>query len=468
MTDASQSGLGAADAPARPVAIDRTVGTEMHALATRLFPITRTLAGPGFRETLDLLETVSGPIERHLFATGEQVLDWEVPREWTLRRAWLKDPAGAVVVDTQQSNLHVVNYSVPVRRRVTLGELQPHLHSLPDQPDAVPYRTSYYKETWGFCLADRVRGSLPDGTYEVFIDTELSVGHLTVGEIIVEGTTDSEILFSTYCCHPSMANNELSGPVLAAFLANRLRARASEGRLRHTYRFVWGPETIGAIAYLSRRGAELARSLVAGWVLTCVGDPGPFTYKRSRRGDALPDRITEHVLRHAGVEHSVVDFFPRGSDERQYCSPGFNLPVGSLMRSMYGTFPEYHTSLDDLSLVTPDALAGSLALYLLVVDVLEANVRWSSTMPYGEPQLGRRGLYPSTGGWQSQAQHMIDMMHLLNFADGTRDLVAIAERGQRPSWAYFPIIEQLRASGLLTDADSHSAVSRSHQRSTDT
>lgn len=432
---------------------DPAVGGQMHALAERLFPLNRTLAGPGFRQTLDLLETVCGPMERHLFPTGAQVLDWVVPREWTLRRAWLRDPSGELVADSRWSNLYVVNCSVPVHRRLPLDELQAHLHSIPDLPDAVPYRTSYYRETWGFCLPDRVRRALPGGTYEAFVDTDLSPGNLVVGELVVEGRQPSEVLFSTYCCHPSLANNELSGPVVAAFLARELRRRAGSDSLRHTYRFVWGPETIGAAAYLSRRGAHLVDTLIAGWVLTCVGDPGPFTYKRSRRGDSLADRVTEHVLRHLGVDHTVLDFFATGSDERQYCSPGFNLPVGSLMRSMYATYPEYHTSLDDLRLVTPDALAESLATYLRMVDVIEANRRWRSTMPYGEPQLGRRGLYPATGGVQSVDQYVGDMLHLLNFSDGSRDLLATADRGNRPVWAYERTIGKLRDAGLLADGD---------------
>ena len=432
------------------------LGREMHELMAELFPITRSVAGPGYRETLDRLEQVSGPLERHRFASGEQVLDWTVPREWTIREAWIKAPSGEKVVDFRDSNLHIVSHSVAVSGRFSRAELDRHLHSLPDKPDAIPYRTSYYADDWGFCLADAQRRALPDGEYEVTIDADLSDGHVEVGELTLPGSSPAEVLLSTYCCHPSLANNELSGPVVAAFLARELARRPGGRRL--TYRFVFVPETIGAIAYLSRFGERLRRRLAAGYVVTCVGDPGDFTYKRSRRGDSLADRAAQHALRHAAVPHRIVDYYPAGSDERQYCSPGYNLPVGSLMRSMWGSYPEYHTSLDDLSLVTPDALAGSLSLYTRVIEVLEAAETWEVTVPYGEPQLGRRGLYPSVGGGQlpgaADAQRRIDdMMFLLNYCDGGHDLIDAGDRVGRPVWELRPVAESLAEHGLLKRAD---------------
>jgi aminopeptidase-like protein len=422
-------------------------GQAMHDLATELFPITRSLTGPGYRRTLELLERVTGPMQRHGFATGERVHDWEIPREWTLRDAWIKGPDGATVVSLDDSNLHVVGYSTPVHARMGLAALQEHLHSLPDQPAAIPYRTSYYAERWGFCLTDEQRRGLPDGEYEVLVDADLEPGAVELGEVVIEGSGDMEVLLWTYCCHPSMANNELSGPVVAAHLAALLRERS--GTLRHTYRIVFGPETIGAIAYLSRFGERLSRRLAAGYVLTCLGDPGPFTYKRSRRGDSLADRAAEHVLAHLDAPHGVLDFEPVGSDERQFCSPGYDLPVGSLMRTMYGVYPEYHTSLDDLSFITPRALGETLDAYERIVDAHEANETLIGTVLYGEPQLGRRDLYPSTGGPSAAltAGRQRDMMFLLNFCDGKRDLLAAAEASGRP------IAELARVAALLREHD---------------
>jgi aminopeptidase-like protein len=426
-----------------------SIGAELHALVERLFPIPRSLTGPGYRETLAILEEVAGPMERHRFATGERVFDWEIPNEWTIRGAWIKGPDGRTVVDFRDSTLHVVSYSEPVRARLSRAELEPHLHSIPEQPDAIPYVTSYYRRTWGFCLPHRLREPLPDGEYEVCIDADLAPGHVEIGEVTIPGQSEEEVLFSTYCCHPSLANNELSGPVVAAHLARLVAARPAR---RYTYRFLFLPETIGSISYLSRFGDRLRRHLAAGWVVTCCGDPGDFTYKRSRRGDSLADRVAEHVLRFAGKPHRVVDFFPSGSDERQFCSPGFDLPVGSLMRSMYGTFPEYHTSLDDLDFVTPEALGETLELYELLVETFEANERLVTTLPFCEPQLGARGLYPTLGGAKEREQSVDDMMWLLNLCDGEADLLAAAERAQRPLWALRPTADRLVGHGLLAPA----------------
>jgi aminopeptidase-like protein len=419
----------------------------MHDLATELFPITRSLTGPGYRRTLELLERVTGPMRRHVFATGERVHDWEIPREWTLRDAWIKGPDGATVVSLAASNLHVVGYSTPLHARIGLDELQEHLHSLPEQPTAIPYRTSYYADSWGFCLTDEQRRALPEGEYEVLVDADLAPGAVELGEVVVEGSGEGEVLLWTYCCHPSMANNELSGPVVAAHLAALLRARDTPPR--HTYRIVFGPETIGAIAYLARFGERLSARLVAGYVLTCLGDPGPFTYKRSRRGDSLADRVAEHVLTHLDAPHGVLDFVPVGSDERQFCSPGYDLPVGSLMRTMYGVYPEYHTSLDDLSFITPRALGETLDAYVRIVDALEVNETLIGTVLFGEPQLGRRALYPSTGGPSAalSAGRQRDLMFLLNFCDGKRDLLAAAEAGGRP------IAELAQTAALLREHD---------------
>ena len=428
------------------------LGAEMHALADGLFDLPRSLTGPAYRATLDALERVAGPLERHRFATGERVHDWQIPKEWTIRDAWIRGPDGETVVALRDSTLHVVGYSVPVHRRMSLDELQRHLHSLPEQPSAIPYRTSYYHEDWGFCLADDVRRTLAPGEYEVLVDADLEPGAVELGEAVVSGGGDGEVLFWTYCCHPSMANNELSGPAIVAQLARLVRERAQPPR--HTYRFVFGPETIGALAYLSRFGERLRERLVAGYVVTCAGDPAPFTYKRSRRGGTLADRVAEHVLAHADGAAQLLDFFPTGSDERQFCSPGYDLPVGSLMRSMYGTYPEYHTSLDDLDFVTPAALGESLAAYHRMVDALEANETLVGTVLYGEPQLSRRGLYPTTGGAGDARVKLAlqDTLQLLNRCDGTVDLLAIAAAVGRPVWELRAAADVLREHDLLRPA----------------
>lgn len=420
-------------------------GDDLYRLAAELFPIHRSITGPGFSETLRILERFTGAITRHTWASGSAAFDWTAPDEWVFREAWIRDPHGRKIVDTSECNLHVVAYSEPVHRLIDLRELQEHLHSLPGQPTAIPYRTSYYERGWGFCLAQEQRDALVPGTYEVMIDADLGPGQIEVGEVVLPGTTDREILISTYCCHPSLANNEVSGPVVAAFLARELRARASR---RYTYRLLFVPETIGSILYLHRFGDELRRHVDAGWVVTCVGDEAPFTYKRSRRGTSLSDRVAEHVLRSSGREHTVVDFFPFGSDERQYCSPGFDLPVGSLMRSMYETYPEYHTSLDDLSLISAQGLADSYGMYVEMIDLLEANGVLTATMPYCEPQLGKRGVFPQGGGTATD-QAVKDILWLLNLCDGTRDLLAVAERAGRPGSVLAAHADKLVAAGLL-------------------
>ncbi len=397
------------------------------------------------RETLAILERVTGPMEIHRWPTGAQVFDWTVPDEWQIREAWIKDPSGGKVVDFADSNLHVLGYSEPVHRTIGLDELQGHLYSLPEMPDAIPYLTSYYQRRWGFCLQHSRRQRLLPGDYEVYVDADLGPGNLEVGEVTLPGEQPAEVLFSTYVCHPSLANNELSGPVVAAHLARLIRDRPH----RLTYRFLFLPETIGSIAYLHRFGERLRERLLAGYVITCVGDPGAFTYKRSRRGDSLADRIAEHILRVAGEPHAVIDFFPSGSDERQFCSPGFDLPVGSLMRSMYGTYPEYHTSLDDLSLITTDALEGSLAMYAAMIGALEANETLKVAISHCEPQLGKRGLYPTLGSARETEQRVLDMMWLLNLCDGTSDLLAVAERAGRPMSSLAPLAAELKAAGLL-------------------
>ncbi|MBP7755390.1 MAG: DUF4910 domain-containing protein [Thermoanaerobaculia bacterium] len=415
----------------------------MHALAARLFALPRSLTGDGVRATLAALGELV-PLTVVEVPTGTPVLDWTVPKEWNLRRAVLRGPGGEIVADTARRNLEVVGYSVPVRGRFPLAELRPRLHSLPDKPDLVPYRTSYWQESWGFCLPHRVLAALPDGEYEVEIDTTLADGHLTYGELLLPGASPAEILVSCHVCHPALANDNLSGLAVSAFLARELAGRER----RWSWRFLWAPGTIGAIAWLARNEAVTAR-IRAGLVAANLGDPGAFHYKRSRRGDTEIDRAVEIALRDLGVPHALEEFVPFGYDERQYCSPGFDLPVGLLSRTPWGRFPEYHTSADDLDFIRPEALAGSLAVYRAVAGVLEGNRRFRNLSPKGEPQLGRRGLYRALGGDDRGRERELALLWVLNQSDGGPDLLAIARRSGLPFERLREAAAALAAAGLI-------------------
>ncbi|HEX7377267.1 MAG TPA: DUF4910 domain-containing protein [Pirellulales bacterium] len=403
-------------------------GHAMHALASRLYPICRSLTGAGVRETLALLSE-QVPLDVHEVPTGTQVFDWEIPREWRIRDAYVQDATGRRVIDFGQSNLHVVNYSRPVRARLRWRELDEHLHSLADAPDRVPYRTSYYNDTWGFCLAHRQRLALAaqgdEDEYEVVIDADLVAGSLSYGEVFLPGESNDEVLYSCHVCHPSLANDNLSGMVVATWLARWLMDRPR--RLSHRFLFV--PATIGALTWLCRNQSRLGQ-VKHGLVLTLLGAGERLTYKRSRRGDAEIDTAVSHVLRQGGRPHRLLDFEPFGYDERQYCSPGVNLPVGCLMRHLPGEYPEYHTSADDLQLIRPEILADSLAACRSIVEVLEANRNYVSLCPCGEPQLGRRGLYRAIGGESGRADLERAVLWLLNLADGRHSLLDVAERAQ--------------------------------------
>jgi aminopeptidase-like protein len=415
----------------------------MHALAARLFALPRSLTGDGVRATLAALGELV-PLTVVEVPTGTPVLDWTVPKEWNLRRAVLRGPGGEIVADTARRNLEVVGYSVPVRGRFPLAELRPRLHSLPDKPDLVPYRTSYWQENWGFCLPHRVLAALPDGEYEVEIDTTLADGHLTYGELLLPGASPAEILVSCHVCHPALANDNLSGLAVSAFLARELAGRER----RWSWRFLWAPGTIGAITWLARNEAVTAR-IRAGLVAANLGDSGAFHYKRSRRGDTEIDRAVEIVLRDLEVPHALEEFVPFGYDERQYCSPGFDLPVGLLSRTPWGRFPEYHTSADDLDFIRPEALAGSLAVYRAVAEVLEGNRRCRNLSPKGEPQLGRRGLYRALGGDDRGRERELALLWVLNQSDGGPDLLAIARRSGLPFERLREAAAALAAAGLI-------------------
>jgi aminopeptidase-like protein len=378
--------------------------------------------------------------------TGTQAFDWTIPREWTIRDAYIKDAAGQRVVDFQRCNLHVLNYSQPVHARLPLAALKEHIFTLPDQPLLIPYRTSYYAENWGFCMAHEQLEALPDGIYEVLIDASLDDGSLTYGEYLHRGETDDEVLLSAHICHPSLANDNCSGLALLTHLARRLMPL----RTRHSYRFVFAPGTIGAIAWLARNEHRVDR-IRHGLVVSCVGDGGGPTYKRSRQGTALIDRAMAHVLHHAGGSPTLLDFFPYGYDERQYCSPGFNLPVGLFQRSQFATFPEYHTSADNLDFIRADHLASSYRLIAGALDIVEHDRRLTSTNPKCEPQLGRRGLYAALGGSKDGAAKSMAFLWILNLSDGRHSLLDIAERADLPFRVVAEAARLLQESGLLVE-----------------
>lgn len=418
-------------------------GEEMHALVERLYPLRRSITGDGVRATLDIVAEHL-PLEVHEVPTGTPVLDWTVPQEWNVRDAYVADASGRRVVDLAASALHVLGYSVPVAARMPLSELRGHLHTLPDQPSLVPYRTSYYEPEWGFCLAQDVLDALPDGEYEVRIDSTLADGHLTYAEHVVPGEVEEEVLVSCHVCHPALANDNMAGVAVAVFLAREL----AERKPHHTYRFLFAPGTIGAITWLARNRERVGR-VAHGLVLACAGDPGSVTYKRSRRGDAEIDRVLRHVLAASGRPHEIREFTPYGYDERQFCSPGFDLPVGSLTRTPYAEYPEYHTSADDPDFVSPAALADTLAVCREAFAVLDRNRRYVSLSPYGEPQLGRRGLYGALGGRSDAKQAQMAMLWVLNLADGGHDLLDVAERSGLPFDTIADAADALAGAGLL-------------------
>ena len=420
-------------------------GKDMHGLIAELYPLCRSISGEGLRETLRILRGRI-PIEIREVPTGTKMFDWTVPDEWNIRDAYVKDPRGRKVIDFQRSNLHVVGYSVPVRRSLPLRELREHLFTLPDRPDWVPYRTAYAGGAWGFCLSHNQLLALEDGQYEAVIDSTLGPGSLSYGELLIKGKLEDEVLISTHACHPSLCNDNLSGVAVATKLAQELTGRP----LRYSYRFLFIPATFGSIAWLASHQGQVGR-IKHGLVLACVGDSGEITYKRSRRGDAEIDRAMQHVLRRSGDGGRIIDYVPYGYDERQYCSPGFDLPVGCLSRTPHGRFPEYHTSADNLEFVKPGALAHSFATCLAVIDILENDTRYRNLNPLCEPQLGRRGIYRSWADQTDGGKDEMALLWVLSLSEGRKSLLEIAERSGMP----FDIIKKaadiLREHGLLEE-----------------
>lgn len=420
------------------------IGQAMSQLMADLYPICRSITGDGVRQTLSRIREHI-PIEIHEVPSGTQVLDWVIPNEWNIRDAYIRNAAREKIVDFHNSNLHAVGYSIPFHDKVAFPELKKHLFTLPDHPDWIPYRTSYYTENWGFCLPHRqLQQFQEDEEYEVCIDATLARGSLTYGELCLPGDTPDEVLVSCHVCHPSLCNDNLSGIALATFLAKHLR----EMRTRYTYRFLFIPGTIGSITWLARNRENVGR-IKHGLVVACVGDPGRLTYKKSRRGDAEIDRAVQHVLKHSGADFEILDFVPYGYDERQYGSPGFNLPVGSLTRTPHGRYPEYHTSADNLEFVRSACLVDSLEKYQLTFAVLEGNRRYRNLNPHGEPQLGKRGLYRSIGGQVDQRSREMALLWVLNLSDGEHNLLDIAERANLSFSSIRQAAQALVECGLL-------------------
>lgn len=429
---------------------------EMNKLFDRLFPICRSITGPGVRETIAILQEYL-PLEQFAVPTGTKVFDWEVPREWRIREAWLKGPNGETIVDFKEHNLHVVNYSVPVNQKLSLEELKEHLYSVPNLPEAIPYVTSYYKERWGFCLPHSVLEKLEPGQYHAYVDSELVQGELNYAHVVLPGESDQEVMFSSYICHPSMANNELSGPIVTAFLYLRL---AKWKHRRFTYRFVLAPETIGAIAYLHQFGEGMRERLFAGMVLTCVGGNEPLSFKKTRRENSELDAMISHLVNHKRLDARTRGFTPvYGSDERQFGSPGFNLPVGQMSRGLHSGFPGYHNSLDTKEAMTIEALQKSLNDLEQICKALELDGYYVNQFPYGEVKLDKHGLYPdmnaptlrgySNNEVQDQRIQLNRILTVLNYSDGQHTLQNIADFCACSILDMEPVIELLKEKQLI-------------------
>lgn len=420
------------------------VGQEMYRWAADLFPICRSITGDGVRETLAYIKRILPEMVIHEVPSGTRAFDWTIPEEWNIRAAWIADESGRRIVDFADNNLHVVGYSTPVNQRLTLEELQPHLYSLPEQPDAIPYITSYYARRWGFCLPHNQRVKLEEGRYHVVIDSTLAPGHLTYGELILPGREEREILLSTYICHPSMANNELSGPVVTTALARFILGIRDR---RYTYRIIFIPETIGSILYLSRNLDAMKRNTIAGFVVTCIGDDRAYSLLRSRAENTVADRAAKLVMEHLAPDYVEYSYLQRGSDERQYCSPGIDLPVVSIMRASYNAYPEYHTSLDDLTVISPEGLHGGFEAVRRCIELLERNYVYKVTV-LCEPQLGSRGLYPTLSRKASDPAAR-SITNFLAYADGHRDLVDLAARIGLSAGEAMDIADRLAAAELV-------------------
>lgn len=420
------------------------IGNDIYKLCKELFPINRSLTGKGIRETLNILQRELPTLNIFEVPSGTKCFDWTIPKEWNIKEAYIIDPDGNKICDFKDNNLHLVGYSIPVNQNMSLDELDKYLYSLPELPQAIPYITSYYKERWGFCISHNERVKLKDGEYKVYIDSTLEDGSLTYGELLIKGKSKEEIFFSTYVCHPSMGNNELSGPTVLTYLAKYIQSLKNK---RYSYRIIFIPETIGSIMYLSKNLEDMKKSIIAGFNVTCVGDNDEYSYLPSRDGNTLADKVALHVLKHMSFEFKQYSFLDRGSDERQYCSPGVDLPVCSIMRTKYGEFEEYHTSLDNLDYISSEGLNGAYAVYIRVIEALENSYKYMSTN-LCEPQLGKRGLYP-TISTKDTHETVKNMMNFLVYCDGKLDLIAIADIIEVPVWELYEIVDKFKEKNLM-------------------
>jgi len=421
------------------------IGNDIHTLAQRLWKINRSITGEGVRETLSILKDIIPSLKIHSVPTGTPVFDWTVPNEWKVTDAYIVTPDGEKICKFADNNLHLLGYSIPFKGRMSLSELKNHLYTLPEQPDAIPYITSYYKERWGFCLTHEQYESLVEGEYEVYIESELFQGELNYGELLIKGQSEKEIFLSTYICHPSMANNELSGPTVVTFLAKWL---SEQSNLRYSYRIIFIPETIGSITYLNFNYKQMKERVAAGFNVTCVGDDRAYSYVPSRDGNTISDQIALHVLKWTDAEFVKYSWFDRGSDERQYCAPGIDLPIASIIRTKYGKYPEYHTSLDDLeTVVTPSGLDGGYWAIRRAIDALEHNKNYIVSV-LGEPQMGKRGLYPTLSTKKSGEEVRL-MMDFISLCDGKASLLNIADKLNVPIWDLYDLCDKLEKHNLL-------------------
>ena len=421
------------------------IGNDIHTLAQRLWKINRSITGEGVRETLSILKDIIPSLKIHSVPTGTPVFDWTVPNEWKVTDAYIVTPDGEKICKFADNNLHLLGYSIPFKGRMSLSELKNHLYTLPEQPDAIPYITSYYKERWGFCLTHEQYESLVEGEYEVYIESELFQGELNYGELLIKGQSEKEIFLSTYICHPSMANNELSGPTVVTFLAKWL---SEQSNLRYSYRIIFIPETIGSITYLNFNYKQMKERVAAGFNVTCVGDDRAYSYVPSRHGNTISDQIALHVLKWTDAEFVKYSWFDRGSDERQYCAPGIDLPIASIIRTKYGKYPEYHTSLDDLkTVVTPSGLDGGYWAIRRAIDALEHNKNYIVSV-LGEPQMGKRGLYPTLSTKKSSEEVRL-MMNFISLCDGKTSLLNIADKLNVPIWDLYDLCDKLEKHNLL-------------------
>jgi aminopeptidase-like protein len=428
------------------------IGESIHALAKRLWPVNRSLTGNGVRETLSVFKELLPDLIVHEIPSGTEVFDWTIPDEWNVREAWIEGPDGRRIADFAENNLHLMGYSIPVDKVLSLEELQSYLYSIPDMPEAIPYITSYYARRWGFCLKESERSKLKRGNYRAYIDATLASGSLTYGELVIPGETDAEVFLSTNVCHPSMANNELSGPCLTTYLGKWL---SELSKRRYTYRIIFIPETIGSIAYLSKNLDHLKRHVVAGFNVICIGDDRCYSYLASRAGNTLSDKVALHVLKHIAPDYKNYDYLDRGADERQYCAPGIDLPIVSIMRSKYLEYPEYHTSLDNLDIVTPEGLGGGFNVLQKVIEAIESNCV-PKVAVLAEPHLGKHGIYPTLSTRYSR-ETVTSIMNVIAYSDGNNSLLDIAEIIGVPIWELVPIVQKLIKIDIikLSEADSY-------------